>query len=31
LRVVRAEDGTLILSDGVVLLRFDVAARAWIE
>ncbi|MCL6511844.1 MAG: hypothetical protein K6U78_14300 [Anaerolineae bacterium] len=31
LRVVRAEDGTLILSDGDVLLRFDLAAHAWIE
>lgn len=29
LRVVRAEDGVLMLSDGVVRLRFDVAARAW--
>ncbi len=31
LRVVQAEGGILTLSDGATLLRFDVAARAWIE
>jgi hypothetical protein len=31
LRVVRAGGGILTLSDGATLLRFDVAARAWIE
>jgi hypothetical protein len=31
LRVVRAEDSILILSDGVALLRFDVDARTWME
>jgi len=29
--VVRAGGGILTLSDGATLLRFDVAARAWIE
>jgi len=31
LRIVRADGDVLTLSDGALLLRFDVAARAWME